>query len=80
MYKFELNPEAETKEFSVKHMQPGQIGTIKRGKYAGEVVLKTFNQIVCLRQPDKTWNDPDNCGLAVELLPKGSKITLTVED
>lgn len=67
--------------------QPGDIGRLTQtiNGTDGELVLRTYNTFVSLTRPDKTWtlnlgldNKPKICWGRLILLPKGTRITITV--
>ena len=60
-------------------MLVGQAGYIRfeNHKQDGHLVIRTYQELVSLVDPSKTWII-DACILKIELLPPGSKITLEV--
>lgn len=67
---------------TIKEMEIGAIGKITQTTNTTTtnlLVLKTFTGFVCLTDPSKTWDFNDTTNKwKVEILPKGTKITLTV--
>ena len=80
MYRFELKSEYKPSGISMFQMQVGQIAEIIDTSYQGDIVLRTYDRIQSLNNPSRSWDNPTTASVRVKLLPKGSKITLTVED
>lgn len=80
MYKFEVENPNEKKFLAAKEMQIGQIGRVVGGLYNNTVVIRIYEHILSLENVHNTWDHPECMEMLVDLLPKGSKITLTVED
>jgi hypothetical protein len=78
----------ETPKTRVKarDMQIGQVGKFIEGFSKGDYVLRCWNGLVSLTKPQSTWtmripgrpNEAPGPDSLVELVPTGSKITLTV--
>ncbi len=61
-----------------RHMSVGQIGTVTEAStYEGHIVLATYNGLVSLTDPHKTWNR--GVEMEVILFPVGTQIELEVE-
>lgn len=74
-----VKSQLETNTVDASCMKCGQIGVIKAGiRYTGHL-LKTFSGFVLLEDPALTWCEKLT-GVVVVLLPKGSIITLEVEN
>lgn len=59
-----------------KDMTVGQVGEVIDTTYTGKHLLRCYNCIVCLENPqDVFMND---CNLAVRVLPANSTITITL--
>ena len=80
MYKFELKSPSDQEIISVKNMKIGQIGVVQGPMYGGEIIIRTYDRLVSLKDVAQTWNNIEESTLKVKLLPRDSKITLIVGD
>jgi hypothetical protein len=80
MYKFEIEPFFVEGSISADEMKIGQMGTIMGGAYAGETIMRIYEHIVSLNNANNTWDELKKVNFKIKLLPKGTKITLTVRD
>jgi hypothetical protein len=63
-------------------MKAGQVGRVISGSNVGEVLLRTFEGVVSLQDPERTWRFEKEATAPVMLLEifnKGTQITLTLE-
>lgn len=71
-----------TKTGSSSSMNIGDVAIILQNEqeaseeYVGHIILKTYNKLISLSNPEYTWSIPTN--FLVEVLPKGTVIKLTV--
>lgn len=67
----------------VHSMEIGDIAYIEEAGYepevVGEYIMKTYSEFVLLTNPQTTWDSKVSFnGYKVRILPKGTKITLTI--
>jgi hypothetical protein len=58
-------------------LRMGTLARVTETSCAGQIVLRTYDSMVSLSQPQSTW--VKDCTLILEPLPRGTVITLTVE-
>lgn len=63
---------------TMQEMLVGDIGILKSGVHREEIILKTFSGVVSLTDPNNTWDSPVPSASSVEILPKGTILTITV--
>ena len=70
------------KRVSASEMEIGSIGEIVKSEYnIGTVVLKTYSNLVSLKNPTSTWGPtfPSKSVFMIEVYPPGTVVTLTTE-
>jgi hypothetical protein len=88
MFKTETTERSQERIIKMSDMKPGDIGQVHAfvpgGMYDGHLVMRTFSsdkfEVMDLSDPGKNscWQS-EPAFIKVELLPPGSKVTLTVE-
>ena len=77
MYKFELKSKLQSDLKPVSEMKIGQIGRLDNKGYRNPVVLRTYESVVSLENPNDTWPVRQSPNLKVEIFPDGTIIELT---
>jgi hypothetical protein len=63
-----------------KAMKIGQIGEIlNHGVYSSALLLRDYSRFVNLKNPEQTWNNPDDVTFQVRLLPVDSVVEIRVD-
>jgi len=75
--------ETDPKLIDMSKMEIGQVGILMTDvhypqRYNGAVILRTYEGFIDLRDPSCTWRSMGVGVYMVKLLPKGTKITLTL--
>lgn len=63
-------------------MKSGEIGIIEDlgSYYHGKLVLRTYNALVSLEDPERTWTvNSTQPAFLIQMLPKGTEVLLTAE-
>lgn len=66
---------------SAGNMGIGDIGEIVWSivkEYEGLIVLRSYDSLIALDDPEKTWRNISDAKIKVKLFPKGTKITITI--
>ena len=81
MYKFEINPSVNISTIRMCDTKIGDLMKITNPEtpYNGAIVLHTYDGFVDIENPKCTWGVIGTVSIPVQLLPKGTVITLTVE-
>ena len=81
MYDFELDEENLPRAMLASEMKVGDLAEVQDSViYAGCVLLRTYSELVNLRNPRMTWDNPGQVTLPVRLLPPWTVVTLTVRE
>lgn len=67
---------AKSPNMQASALKTGQVGLVLESSYTGIYVIRSDNRISDVSNPGLYWGT--DCTLEVELLPKGTKITLEV--
>ena len=71
--------ERKYSDISPKEMKVGDIGIIVSADYNSQIVLRGYNILISLSDPNHHWLDLDRNTLLVRVFAPGSVITLTQE-
>ena len=65
------------KQMLGRDLEEGQLAKVVGAVYNGDIVLRVYNNVVSLTNPNCTWSLPTT--LEVEPLPKGTVVEITSE-
>lgn len=71
--------ERKYSDISPKEMKVGDIGIIVSAAYTSQIVLRGYNILISLSDPNYHWLDLDLNTLLVRVFAPGSVVTLTQE-